>query len=166
MNPGLPARVRGQDSIVIDAPAEVVWPLIADSRALMKWGPPVQYVEVIDEPEGVGTRRRVHARFGKRSGQFVERRLVHDDHRRMAFQIEEETFGLFRFLERVGSIMELEPAGPGQTRLVWSFFHQPRGILGRIMHRPVILRQQRRNRRRALASLKAYAEHGTIRPEP
>jgi hypothetical protein len=34
------------------------------------------------------------------------------------------------------------------------------------MHRPVILRQQRRNRRRALASLKAYAEHGTERPEP
>jgi hypothetical protein len=85
----------------------------------------VQYVEVIDEPEGAGTRRRVHARFGKLSGQFVERRLVHDEHRRMAFQIEEETFGLFRFLERIGSIMELEPAGPGQTRLVWSFFHQP-----------------------------------------
>ena len=59
----------------------------------VRWGPPVQSVEVIDEPEGVGIRRRVHARFGKRSGQFVERR-------------------------------------------------------------------------RALASLKAYAEHGTLRPEP
>jgi hypothetical protein len=34
------------------------------------------------------------------------------------------------------------------------------------MHRPIILRQQRGNRRRALASLKAYAEHSTVRPEP
>jgi uncharacterized protein YndB with AHSA1/START domain len=166
MNRQLPAPVQARDSIIIEAPPAAVWPLIADSRALMKWGPPVQYVEVIDEPEGVGSRRRIHAKMGKRTGQFLERRLVHDENQRMAFQIVEETFGLFRFLEGVGSIMEIEPAGPGQTRLVWSFFHRPHSILGRILHRPVILRQQRSNRLRALASLKAYAEHGTERPEP
>jgi len=84
----------------------------------------------------------------------------------MAFQIEEETFGLFRFLAQVGSVMELEPLGPARTRVVWSFFHEPRGPLGRVMNRLVILRQQRHNRRRALASLKAYAETGRERPQP
>ena len=62
--------------------------------------------------------------------------------------------------------MQLEPLGPGQTRLTWSFFHQPRGILGRAMNRLVILRQQRSNRLQALASFKAYAETGTTRPDP
>lgn len=165
----LPAPVQGRDEIVIDALPEDVWPLIADSRLLPKWGPPVVSVEVAgppDRPEGVGSRRRVDAKFGRRIGYYVERRIQHVPERRMAFLIEEETFGLFRFLERVGALMEIEPAGPNQTRVTWSFFHQSRGLLGAVMNRAVILRQQRANRLRALASLKAFAEEGRVRPVP
>jgi uncharacterized membrane protein len=158
--------VQGRDEIVVEVPVDRLWPLIADSRQLLKWVPPVVAVEVVDEPEGVGSRRKVYARFGRRSGQFVERRIGHEERRLMAFQIDEETFGLFRFLAQVGSVMELEPLGPARTRVVWSFFHEPRGPLGRVMNRLVILRQQRHNRRRALASLKAYAETGRERPQP
>jgi hypothetical protein len=45
----------------------------------------------------------------------------------MAFVIESETFGLFRFVKIVGSLMELEPTAPGRTRVTWTFFHDTRG---------------------------------------
>jgi hypothetical protein len=145
---------------------ERLWPLISDSRQLVKWGPPVVGVEVLDEPEGVGSRRKVYAKFGGKSGQFMERRIEHVEGRLMAFQIVEETFGLFRFLAQVGSVMEIEPLGPNCSRVVWSFFHEPQGLLGRVLNRLVILRQQRGNRLSALASRKAYAETGRERPIP
>lgn len=146
-----------------------VWPLIADTRLLPKWGLPVKSVEVFgpaDEPEAVGSRRRVDAKFGEREGHYYERRIAQETGKLMAFQIEEETFGLFRFLENVGSLIEIEPLQPDRTRVTWSFFHDAHGVLGRLMNRVVILRQQRGNRLRALASLKAYAEEGRERPNP
>jgi len=161
----LPARVQGQDSIVIDAPLVQVWPLIGESRNLARWGPPVIDVSTDDDPEGVGSRRTVTAKMGRRTGTFRERRIIHEPPQRMAFVIETDTFGLARLLRASGTLMELEATPDGATRLTWTFFHQPHSILGHVMN-PAIRRQQRRNRLLALASLKAYAEHGTLRPQP
>jgi uncharacterized protein YndB with AHSA1/START domain len=162
-------RVQGRDEISIDAPIERVWELVADSRLLPKWGPPVKGVELVDQfdrPEGLGSRRRVDAKFGDRQGHYLERRIAHDPPRRMAFLIEAETFGLFRMLDAVGSVIDLEPDGPDRTRVTWTFFHRPHGLVGHVMNRIVIRRQQRRNRLAALASLQRYAESGQERPTP
>jgi hypothetical protein len=165
--PALPAPVQGTDSTVIAKPVDELWPLIADSRQLTQWGPPVVAVDVLDRPETVGSRRTVNAIFRGKAGQFRERRTIHDETSySMAFVIEHDTFGIGKLLNDVGSLMQLEPLGPGQTRLTWSFFHKPRGVPGRAMNRLVILRQQRSNRLQALASFKAYAETGTTRPDP
>jgi alkanesulfonate monooxygenase SsuD/methylene tetrahydromethanopterin reductase-like flavin-dependent oxidoreductase (luciferase family) len=75
-------------------------------------------------------------------------------------------FGIDRLLTDVGTLMEVRPLGDGKSIVQWSFFQAPRGAPGRLMHRLVILRQQRRNRLRALRSLKRYAETGTLRPAP
>ena len=165
--PALPAPVQGVDSTVIEKPVDELWPLIADSRQLTQWGPPVVSVDVHDQPETVGSHRTVDAIFGGKAGQFSERRIIHDETTyAMAFVIEHDTFGIGKLLTDVGSLMQLEPLGPGRTRLTWSFFHQPRGVLGRVMNRLVILRQQRANRLQALASIKVYAETGATRPDP
>ena len=165
--PDLPAPVQGTDSITIEKPAVELWPLIADSTQLTKWGPPVVSVEVLDEPEQEGSRRTVEAKFGRKEGRFTERRIIHDeDDYAMAFVIEADTFGLGKMLTNIGSLMQLSPIDSGRTRLTWSFFHQPRGGLARVMNRLVILRQQRTNRLRALESFKAYAETGATRPTP
>jgi hypothetical protein len=103
--------------------------------------------------------------MGSRTGHFGERRIIHEPRHRMAFLIEAETFGMSRFLRDSGTLMELEATPEDRTRLTWTFFHQPHGILGRLMN-PAILRQQRSNRLRTLGSLRAYAEHGTLRPQP
>jgi hypothetical protein len=160
----LPAPVQGVDSIVVQRPASELWPLIAESKQLTNWGPPVVAVELLDPTEQVGSRRLVQASFGRKKGQFTERRILQregEDGYAMAFVIEADTFGLDKMLANIGSLMELTPITAATTELKWSFFHEPRGILGRVMNRVVILRQQRANRRRALESFKAFAETGS-----
>lgn len=153
------ARLQGRDEIVVDAPIDRVWTLIHDSTLLPEWGPPVRQVEVLgDREETLGSRRRIHAEFDGKRGQFVERRNVHEPGRKIGYVIEEETFGLFKVMTEPGFTLELEAVEGGRTRVVFAFFHEPRGILGRVLNRLVILRQQRKNRLAALASLKRRGE--------
>jgi len=152
--------IQGQDAILVEAPIAQMWPLIADSRELGHWGPPVRGVTVLtdDGQEGEGTWRRVDAEFAGKPGHFLERRIEHIEGRKMAVLIEEETFGLFRLLSEVGSSLELLPVDANHTQVIFTFFHNTKGIAGSLMNQLVILRQQRRNRLAALASLKRYAE--------
>ena len=154
-------QVQGQDEIIVNAPVEKIWPLISDSKRLLDWGPPVRGVQVMGmsgQPEGLGSYRRVDADFNGQQGHFIERRIEHIEGKKMAVHIEEENFGIFRMITDVGSSLEIESVGPNKTRVIFSFFHRPKGIVGQIMNRLVILRQQRRNRLAALVSLKQYAE--------
>ncbi len=158
-NDPMGAPLQGQDTIIINAPIEQVWTLIADSTRLLDWGPPVVGVQVMGTtPEGVGSYRRVDAEFNGKKGHFVERRVEHLEGKRMRFVIEEETFGLAKIMRDTGSSLEIESVGSGKTRVIFSFYHRPKGVLGYILNRLVVLRQQRRNRLLALDSLKAYAE--------
>ena len=60
-------KIQGQDSIIINASASAVWPLIKDSKRLEDWGPPVEKIEVYTDSnqtqEGVGSKRKVFAKF-------------------------------------------------------------------------------------------------------
>ena len=154
------SRIQGQDDIIVDAPVARLWPLIADSMELCNWGPPVRNVKILsaDGKECPGTRRRVDAVFNGKPGHFVEQRIEHIEGRKMAVIITEETFELFQLLSEVGSSLEIAPLGPNKTQVTFTFFHNPKGLVGQIMNSVVILRQQRRNRLAALASLKRYAE--------
>lgn len=154
------SHIQGQDAIVIDAPPEYLWTLISNSMELCNWGPPVRGVKILtdDGHEATGTWRRVDAEFEGKQGHFIERRIEHIEGRKIAVLIEEETFGLFRLLSEVGSSLELEPLGPRQTRVIFTFFHNTKGVIGYLMNKLVVLRQQRRNRLAALAPLKKYAE--------
>ena len=160
MTAGIGSRLQGRDDIVVDAPARILWQLISDSHELPNWGPPVKRVEVMTdtgEVEDLGARRKVHAQFGRKSGYFVEHRVEHIEGRKVAYLIDEENFGLSRLIARPGFSLELDPKGDQATRVIFSFFHDPRGFRGRIMN-PLIRLQQRRNRLAALESLKGRAE--------
>lgn len=154
------SQIQGQDAIIVDAPPERLWTLISDSIELCNWGPPVRSVKVLTEDghEGLGTWRRVDAEFEGKQGHFMERRIEHVEGRKIAVLIEEETFGLFRLLSEVGSSLEIEPLGTHQTRVIFTFFHNTKGVIGYLLNRFVVLRQQQRNRLAALESLMKYAE--------
>ncbi len=155
------SHIQGQDAITIDAPAEYLWTLISNSMELCNWGPPVRGVKILtdDGHERLGTWRRVDAEFDGKQGYFIERRIEHIEGTKIAVLIEEETFGLFKLLSEVGSSLEIEPVASNRTKVIFTFFHNTKSVIGSIMNRLVVLRQQRRNRLAALASLKKYAEH-------
>ena len=160
MTTGTGSRLQGRDDIVVHASARILWKLISDSRELPNWGPPVKSVEVIanaDDTEKLGTARKVHAEFGRKSGYFLEHRVEHVDGCKIAYLIDEDNFGTSGLLARPGFSLELDPNGDQATRVIFSFFHDPRGFKGRIMN-PLIKLQQRRNRLAALVSLKRHAE--------
>jgi hypothetical protein len=160
MTAGVGSRLQGRDDIVVDAPARILWQLISDSNELPNWGPPVRSVEVMTvgaDAEKLGTARKVQAEFRQKSGYFLEHRVEHVDGRKIAYLIDEDNFGISRLLSRPGFSLELDPKGDQATRVIFSFFHDPKGFKGLIMN-PLIKLQQRRNRLVALGSLKRRAE--------
>lgn len=74
------SQLQGQDEIIVEAPIEHLWPLIADSTLLPDWGLPVRKAEILsplDQSEGLGSRRRIEAELNGKKGSFVERRTEH-----------------------------------------------------------------------------------------
>ncbi|MBL4744269.1 MAG: SRPBCC family protein [Cycloclasticus sp.] len=157
-------KVQGQDSIIINAPTKTVWPLIQDSMQLEFWGPPVERVKVELLPdqsrEGKGSKRKVWAKFTeKRKGWFEEVRIDEKEGKSIVFMIYNDNFGLDKMLEDVGGVMELEVMNEEKTKFTFTFYHRPKNILGWLMN-PMIKADQKKNRLKALASIKSYAETG------
>lgn len=160
-NNPLGAPLQGQDSIVIYAPIETLWTLISDSTRLEDWGPPVKQVEILNnpgQPEKLGSYRRVDAEMNGKSGYYIERRVEHVEYKKMRFVMEDESFGISKIMSDTGAAMELEVIDENITRVIFSFYHRPKGIFGHLMNWLIVLRQQRKNRLLALESLKNYAE--------
>lgn len=109
------------------------------------------------EAEKLGSARKIQAEFGRKSGYFIEHRVEHVEGRKIGYLIDEDSFGMAGILSRMGFSLELDPTEDQATRVRFSFFHDPRGLKGRVMN-PLIKLQQRRNRLAALRSLKRCAE--------
>jgi len=157
-------NIQGQDEIIINAPISVVWPLIKDSKRLEDWGPPVQKIEVylnqVQTEEGVGSRRKVYAKFTeKRQGWFQEIRTEQIEDRKITFLIYEDSFGMAKILKDVGGAMEVVPEGNDKTRFIFTLYHRTKGFMGWLMN-PMIKMEQKKNRLAALKSIKSYAEGG------
>ena len=155
---------QGQSEIIINAPVSVVWQLIKDSKRLEDWGPPVQKIEIYLAPgqteEGVGSKRKVFAKFTeKRKGWYQEIRTEQIEGRKITFHIYEDSFGMSKILKDVGGAMEVVPEGTDKTRFIFTFYHHTKGFMGWLMN-PMIKMDQKKNRLKALQSIKSYAEGG------
>src|SRR5213596_1744349 len=100
-------------SIVINAPTEAVWQILADSRLLPEWVPAVD--EVTDcsaEGQGVGEVRHCNATLAGKSGQMVERCVEFAPTTRIAYVVDDESFGLRRLFADYGFAINLEAQSP------------------------------------------------------
>ena len=157
-------KIQGQGEIIINAPVSAVWPLIRDSKRLEDWGPPVEKIEVYPDnnqtQEGVGSKRKVFAKFTeKRKGWYNEIRTEQIDGRKVTFLIYEDSFGMSKMLTDVGASMEILPEGADKTKFIFTFYHRAKNILGWLMN-PMIKADQKKNRLKALESIKSYVEKG------
>ena len=157
-------KIQGFDSIVIDKPSSDIWPLIQDSKQMEFWGPPVQKVEIEllpgQEIEAAGSKRRVSAKFSeKRQGWYQEVRTNQEEGKSITFKIYEDSFGMGKMLDDVGGKIELKELAPDKTEFIFTFYHRPKNIMGWLMN-PMIKADQKKNRHKALKSIKSFAETG------
>ena len=158
-------RIQGQNSIVINSAISNLWPLIQDSKQMEIWGPPVEKVEIEllpdQQTEDVGSKRKVHAKFTeKRKGWYQEVRTHQEEGKSVTFRINDDSFGIGKMLDDVGAKMELEAIDSAKTKFIFTFYHRPKNFLGWVMN-PMIKMDQKKNRLKALNSIKSYAENGT-----
>ena len=157
-------KIQGQGEIIINAPVSALWPLIRDSKRMEDWGPPVEKIEVYPDgnqsQENVGSKRKVFAKFTeKRKGWYNEIRTEQIEGRKVAFLIYEDSFGMSKMLTDVGTSMEILPEGSDKTKFIFTFYHRTKNILGWLMN-PMIKADQKKNRLKALESIKSYVEKG------
>ena len=85
-------------------------------RLLPQWAPVVDAVtECSPAGEAVGEVRRCNVRLAGRSGRMVERCTEFTPMSRIAYVVDDESFGMRRLFEHYGFAINLESAGPDET---------------------------------------------------
>jgi uncharacterized protein YndB with AHSA1/START domain len=122
-------------SVVVDADVPAVWEVLADSRLLPRWAPVVDDVTACAPGgEAVGEVRHCTARLAGRSGRMVERCVELVPHRRIAYVVDEESFGMRRMFDDYGFALELEPMPGGRSRVTLHTHYTPRNTIYALMN--------------------------------
>ena len=64
-----------------------------------------------------------------------------------------------KILKDVGASMEVVAEGVDKTKFIFTFYHRTKGFMGWLMN-PIIKMDYKKNRTKALMSIKNYAEGG------
>lgn len=145
-------------TIVVDAPAEAVWGVIADSSLLPEWAPPVDEVACIGGPEGLGSRRECKVDFSGKKGTMIERCVEFVPNRVAGFVVDEDTLGFSKMFADYGFTQTLEPIGAGRTELRIDTYYTPRNPLYSLMNRLMMRRQFTKTVDGLLEGLKRLSE--------
>ncbi len=150
------------NSIEIDVPINNVWRFIDDSKQMEKWSDFVPYVDVrLQEgqtKEELNSERKVDVIFGKKSGYFLERRIVHEEKSKIGYHIYEDTVGFKRFLSEASFLIEITSITENKTLLNWSFYQNTNGLFGWFVH-PIFKKTQGKGNRENLQKLKELIEN-------
>jgi uncharacterized protein YndB with AHSA1/START domain len=127
-------------SAVIHAPVEAVWDVLADSRLLPEWVPAVDEVtECSLEGEAVGEVRHCKANLAGKSGRMVERCIEFTPMTRIAYVVDDESFGMRKMFDHYGFAINLESGESKKTHVTLETHYTPRnpvyGLLNKLMIR-------------------------------
>jgi uncharacterized protein YndB with AHSA1/START domain len=148
-------------NVIVDASPGAVWAVLADSRLLPRWAPIVDEVTACAAGgEAVGEVRHCTARLAGRQGRMVERCVELVARRRIAYVVDEESFGMRRMFDHYGFALELEPGPAGGTRVTLQTHYSPRNALYAVINAAVMRRRFAAVCEDLLAGLKSFMESG------
>jgi uncharacterized protein YndB with AHSA1/START domain len=142
-----------EDTIVVNAPAAVVWRAIADPAAHASWHP---FVTGIRGEHALGASRSCSVIVGRKRGETTERCVEHDEPQRIAWLIEADSTGFSRMVSDWRSGFSLEQRD-GATLVTAHSAFEPRRLLLRVMQ-PFVRRKFHQTQRAILAGLKVAVE--------
>ncbi len=158
------SSLRGRKQIernaVIRASKRDVWAVLADSRLLPEWVPAVDAVTNCSvEGEAVGTTRTCQANLGGKSGRMVERCIDLQPMDRIAFLVDDETFGMRRMFDDYGFSLTLAERGERATRVTLATHYTPKNFVYSAVNRLMMRRQFTKVCDGIVNGLKTYVEH-------
>jgi uncharacterized protein YndB with AHSA1/START domain len=146
-------------SITIDARVESVWDVLVDSRLLPQWAPIVDEVTACaTDGEAVGEVRHCRARFAGKTGRMVERCVELVPQRRIAYVVDDESFGMRRMFDAYGFALDIEPETDGSTRVTLQTYYSPRNPLFALMNAALMRKRFAAACHELLGGLKAFTE--------
>lgn len=153
--------------VVIHTPIEAVWEVLSDARLLAEWVPAVDEVTSCSaEGEGVGATRSCRATLGRRKGTMVERCVEYTPTSRIAYLVDDESFGMRRMFDDYGFTLDLAQLGPNQTEVTLQTHYTPRNPLYAALNSLVMRRQFRKVCDGIVQGLKTFTESGATYPHP
>lgn len=158
----MPGPLQGADEILIETPPHRVFAILDDARRLPEW---TSVISTSGNRETVGAVRECEVDLDGKRGSVVERCIEANPPRRIAWAMEQDTFGFSRLVSDFGFSFTLERAGDGATRVRNETYYRPRGIFSAAMNTLVMRRKFRGVRRRWLANLKRLSEEATSTAE-
>jgi len=148
--------LQGSDEIVVNAPPDRIWDILEDGPRLPEWMPIVK--RKTGQREIMGAERSCEVEFGSKAGRVVERCVESVPRQRIAWRMEEDTFGFSRMLADIGFSFTLDPQDDGTTLLRNESYYRPKTLASRIMSALMMKRKFHRVRETALRNLKRLAE--------
>jgi uncharacterized protein YndB with AHSA1/START domain len=150
--------------IEIAAPRDRVWAVIADSRLLPKWAPPVKMVGQISGDDGVGTTRVCEVEFGGRAGTMTERCVEFEPALRAGYVVDDDSLGFGRMFADYGFTITLQDAGNGSSLARTDTYYTPRNPIFGLMNALIMRRKFASTVQDLLVGLKRVSEGERIAP--
>lgn len=150
------ARQQGSDELIVHASPKHIWEILEDSQLLADWAPMVR--SSTGTRETVGAVRECEVEFNGKGGQVVEGCVEAVPERRIAWMLQEDTFGFNRMLDDFGFSYELEPKAADETLVRTTSYYEPKTLLAGAMNLLMMRRKFGQVRRRSLQGLKRLAE--------
>lgn len=150
------ARAQGSDELVIDAGAAEIWAVLEDSRHLSSWAPMV--ISTTGTRVTVGSVRECEIDMDGKPGRVVERCVEAIPMQRIAWVLQEDTFGFNKMLDNFGFAFELEPRGEGHTLVRTISYYEPKNVFARVMNVVMMRRKFASIRTRSLQGLQLVVE--------
>lgn len=123
----MPGPLQGADEILIETPPHRVFAILDDARRLPEW---TSVISTSGNRETVGAVRECEVDLDGKRGNVVERCIEANPPRRIAWAMEQDTFGFSRLVSDFGFSFTLERAGDGATRVQRDLLPPTRDLLG------------------------------------
>jgi hypothetical protein len=128
------APLRSRQSVIIDAPLEIVWEYNSDLSRIAAFHPRVVKVELIDgrSQRATGVGYKCHLRGGRHT--CIERDVEVVPMERIVTALPEDSFGVARLLPDYRVETTLKREGVGRTRVEFGNYYSIRGWKARLFH--------------------------------
>jgi len=155
----LAGKLQIETRVVIDATVDAVWEVLSDSRLVAEWVPAVNEVTSWSiEGEGVGATRSCAAKLGGKAGTMVERCVECTPTSRIAYLVDDESFGMRKMFDDYGFSLNLTGLGPNRTEVILQTHYTPRNPMYAAINALMMKRQFRKVCVGIVGGLKTFTE--------